>query len=115
MGNDEVIKVGYREYKFPEWNGYSSITKENVKALGRLFESKDSAVRCYAEQCMKATYLENMLLWIQAKCETSEDGKIFLCLNSARELFNIMIVSCESMKEFDEKVSVNEGEKDNGE
>lgn len=104
MVSDEVIKVGYKEYKFPEWKGYENLSEmKNIIQLG-CYSNVENIIEYAAKMFYEREYFKAMLLWIQAKCYVSEDGRIFLCLNSARELFDIMIVSCESMKEFGEKM-----------
>lgn len=86
------------EIKFPEWRGYSSIKDKDIENVGNLFTDRDSIIKAFMEQNMRANYFEDMLRYIQYRLEKHLDGEpLGLCINSASEIFEgIMISPCDS-------------------
>jgi len=95
-----VVKVGYKEFEFPKWEGYEDI--EYLKSLidtGSYYE-RDVILKYAAEMYLERWYFYKMLLFIQAKLDNHmfNAEPLGLCLDSSKEVFDIMITPCDIVK-----------------
>lgn len=98
MKDKNSVTIGYKTLTFPKWQGYDH---DNflLKTIGGMSDPKlllDFAMKMYFERA----YFHDMLLFIQAKLDNNKfDGEpLGLCLDSSKELFDIMIVPCDNIK-----------------
>jgi len=89
MSNREL----FDQKEFPVWEGYN-ITDEKIKLI-KTFWLNDITLmaRSIHEFTLERKYFKDMLLYIQRKMYLDEP--LGLCLNSAKEVFDIMITPCE--------------------
>ncbi len=94
MSNHEL----FNQKEFPEWKGYEKNTEEQIRFIKELWlnDIDTMAITIYRET-LKTEYLHEMLLYIQRKLYLGEP--LNLCLNSANEVFDIMITECETLNE----------------
>jgi len=97
MTEKNVVRVGYKEFMFPTWEGHKNLEhlKKFVKTLS--CNSEDSILTYAATMYLEREYFHQMLLFIQAKLDNHNfgDEPLGLCLDSSKELFDIMITPCE--------------------
>ena len=90
-------KYLFNQKEFPEWKGYN-ITNEKIKFVKELWlNDVDLITKTLHETMLKAGYYQDILLYIQRKLYLGEP--LNLCLNSANEVFDIIITPCETLNE----------------
>ncbi len=83
----------FNQKEFPEWEGYN-ITDERIKLIKNLWLNDINLMtKSIHELTLERKYFRDMLLYIQRKLYLDEP--LMLCLNSAKEVFDIMITQCE--------------------
>lgn len=83
----------FNQKEFPEWKGYNT-THEKIKSIKNVWlDDKDHMAKSIHELILEKVYLKDMLLYIQRKLYLDEP--LMLCLNSAKEVFDIIITPCE--------------------
>ncbi len=83
----------FNQKEFPEWKGYNT-TENKINHIKKLWlNDKDHMTESIHELILEKVYLKDMLLYIQRKLYLDEP--LMLCLNSAKEVFDIMITPCE--------------------
>lgn len=83
----------FNQKEFPIWKGHNT-TYEKIKSIKELWlDDKDHMAKSIHELILEKIYLKDMLLYIQRKLYLDEP--LMLCLNSAKEVFDIMITPCE--------------------
>ena len=92
----------FNEKKFPEWEGYHFDNNaahfihdmyHDVVADEELFRLS----KALYESHKREHYFKDMLMYIQRRLYMMEP--LGLCLNSAKEVFDIMITTCEVLKD----------------
>lgn len=84
----------FNQKEFPEWKGYNKITEEQLEYIKKLWLNDINLMaKTIYELTIREKYFSEMLLYIQRKMYLDEP--LELCLNSAKEVFDIMITPCE--------------------
>ena len=87
----------FNQKEFPEWKGYNT-TDIKVKYIKELWLNDiDLMAKTIHETMLRAGYYQDILLYIQRKLYLGES--LNLCLNSANEVFDIIITPCETLNE----------------
>ena len=88
----------FNQKEFPEWEGYNKMTEEQVEYIKKLWLNDINLMaKTIYELTIREKYFSEMLLYIQRKLYLGEP--LNLCLNSANEVFDIMITPCETLNE----------------
>ncbi len=89
MSNREL----FNQKEFPEWKGYNT-TEEKIELIKKLwFNDINLIAKTVHEIILEKEYYKEILLYIQRKLYLGEP--LNLCLNSAKEVFGIMMSPCE--------------------
>ncbi len=91
----------FNQKEFPVWEGYysgKSSKKEQLEFVKKLWLNDiDLITKSLHENILEKEYYKEMLLYIQRKL--SLDEPLGLCLNSAKEVLDIMITPCEILND----------------
>lgn len=93
MNNKEL----FNQKNFPKWKGYN-VTNEKIEFTKKLWLNDINLLaKTVYKDIVEKIYYKKMLLYIQRKLYLGEP--LNLCLNSATEVFDIMITECETLNE----------------
>ncbi len=96
----------FDQKEFPEWKGYN-ITDEKIKFVKELWLNDiDLMAKTLHGTILRAAYYQDMLLYIQRKMYLDEP--LGLCLNSAKEVFDIMITPCEILNDEGKELTLDD-------
>lgn len=88
----------FNQKDFPEWKGYGKITEKQIENIKKLWLNNiDLMAESIYRESLKSQYFNDMLLYIQRKLYLDEP--LNLCLNSANEVFDIVITPCEILND----------------
>lgn len=87
------IRELFNTNKFPVWEGYNTVDSEISYIKELWFNDTTSMAKTIHELTLENRYFKDILLYIQTKMYFDEP--LGLCVNSAKEVFDIMITPCE--------------------
>ena len=98
--NNNTVTIGYKTFTFPTWEGYSNLTELKNLVQRCCFGDTENIIEYAAKMYLERQYFYDMLLFFQAKLDRQifNDEPLGLCLDSSKELFDIMITPCEIIK-----------------
>ncbi len=98
----------FNQKEFPEWKGYN-ITSESINHIKELwFDNTTLMAKTIYELSLENRYFKDMLLYIQRKM--CLDEPLELCLNSAKEVFDVMITPCEILNDEGKELTLDDYE-----
>lgn len=98
----------FNQKEFPEWKGYNT-TEQKIRFVKELWcNNVDMMARTIHETTLRAGYYHDLLLYIQRKLYLDEPLNI--CLNSANEIFDIMISPCEVLNDKGKELTLKDYE-----
>ncbi len=104
MSNREL----FNQKEFPEWKGYN-ITDEEIKFIKELWLNDINLItKTLHETILKAVYYKKILMYIQRKIYLDEPLR--LCLDSSKEVFDIMITPCEILNDEGKELTLDDYE-----
>ena len=102
MSNKEL----FNQKEFPEWEGCNT-TDEKTKFVKELWLNDiDLMAKSLHEIITEKEYFKKMLLYIQRKLDLDEP--LGLCLNSAKEVFGIMITPCDTLNDEGKELTLDD-------
>lgn len=96
----------FNQKEFPEWKGYNT-TDESMEIVKTLWLNDINIMaRTISDLTLKEQYYKEMLLYIQRKLYLDEPLNI--CLNSAKEVHDIMITPCEILNDEGKELTLDD-------
>ena len=96
----------FNQKEFPEWEGYNT-TNEQIEYIKKLWLNDINLMaKTLHETILKVGYYQDMLLYIQRKMYLGES--LGLCLDSSKEIFDIMITPCEIINDEGKELTLDD-------
>lgn len=96
----------FNQKEFPKFKNYEA-TDENIKYLKKLWLNDIDLITTHLHEITRrARYFNDVLLYIQRKMYLDEP--LELCLDSSKELFDIMITPCEILNDEGKELTLDD-------